>query len=72
MYDVTVMSSSFSVSQLHPVAVIDEDLIWQVKWLMFSQLLRSLNLVCLSARKLVKIEKFNVDLMFKGVELLRV
>ena len=71
MYDVTVMSWSFAVSQLRPVAVIDEDHIWQVKWLVFWQLLWSLNLVCLSARKSVAISKFNVDLMFNGVEVLR-
>ena len=30
------------------------------------------DLVCLSARKLVTISKFNVNLMFNGVEVLRV
>ena len=63
MYDVTVMSCSFAVSQLRPVAEIDEDHIRQVKWLVFWQLFWSLNLVCLSARKLVAISKFNVNLM---------
>ena len=38
MYDVTVMSCSFAVSQLRPVAEIDEDHIRQVKWLVFWQL----------------------------------
>ena len=72
MYDVTVMSCSFAVSQLHPVAEIDEDHIRQVKWLVFWQLFWSSNLVCLSARKLVAISKFNVNLMLHWVEVLRV
>ena len=63
MYDVTVMSCSFAVSQLRTVAEIDEDHIRQVKWLVFWQLFWSLDLVCLSARKLVAISKFNVNLM---------
>ena len=63
MYDVTVMSCSFAVSQLRPVAELDEDHIRQIKWLVFWQLFWSLNLVCLSSRKLVAISKFNVNLM---------